>query len=53
MTHTVLNSLHSNKGNKKMIGAIAGDIIGSVYEAQPTKKKDFPLFLSVGANLGC
>ncbi len=27
-----------------MIGAIAGDIIGSVYEARPMKSKDFPLF---------
>lgn len=27
-----------------MIGAIAGDMIGSVYEARPIKKKDFPLF---------
>jgi ADP-ribosylglycohydrolase len=27
-----------------MIGAIAGDIIGSVYEAHPIKSKDFPLF---------
>ena len=27
-----------------MIGAIAGDIIGSVYEARPIKRKDFPLF---------
>ncbi|CAM4148817.1 hypothetical protein VRRI112168_15895 [Vreelandella rituensis] len=27
-----------------MIGAIAGDIIGSVYEHQPIKTKDFPLF---------
>lgn len=27
-----------------MIGAIAGDIIGSYYEAFPTKKIDFPLF---------
>lgn len=27
-----------------MIGAIAGDIIGSVYEAFPIKTKDFPLF---------
>ena len=27
-----------------MLGAIAGDIIGSVYEAAPTKKIDFPLF---------
>lgn len=27
-----------------MIGAIAGDIIGSVYEASPIKTKEFPLF---------
>jgi ADP-ribosylglycohydrolase len=27
-----------------MIGAIAGDIIGSVYEARPIKRKDFTLF---------
>lgn len=27
-----------------MIGAIAGDVIGSVYEHQPIKTKDFPLF---------
>jgi ADP-ribosylglycohydrolase len=27
-----------------MIGAIAGDIIGSVYEAHPIKTKNFPLF---------
>lgn len=27
-----------------MLGAIAGDIIGSVYEAHPIKTKDFPLF---------
>jgi ADP-ribosylglycohydrolase len=27
-----------------MLGAIAGDMIGSVYEAQPIKRKDFPLF---------
>ena len=27
-----------------MIGAIAGDIIGSVYEAHPIKTEDFPLF---------
>jgi len=29
---------------KSMIGAIAGDIIGSVYEYQNIKTKDFPLF---------
>lgn len=28
----------------EMIGAIAGDIIGSVYEASPIKTTDFPLF---------
>ena len=27
-----------------MLGAIAGDIIGSVYEARPIKKTEFPLF---------
>jgi ADP-ribosylglycohydrolase len=27
-----------------MIGAIAGDIIGSVYEWRNIKTKDFPLF---------
>jgi ADP-ribosylglycohydrolase len=27
-----------------MIGAIAGDIIGSIYEFSPIKTKDFPLF---------
>jgi len=27
-----------------MIGAIAGDIIGSVYEFDPIKTKEFPLF---------
>lgn len=29
-----------------MLGAIAGDIIGSVYERQPIKSTDFPLFQS-------
>jgi ADP-ribosylglycohydrolase len=27
-----------------MLGAIAGDIVGSVYEQHPIKTKDFPLF---------
>jgi ADP-ribosylglycohydrolase len=27
-----------------MLGAIAGDIIGSIYEARPIKTKEFPLF---------
>lgn len=31
-----------------MLGAIAGDIIGSVHEGAGTKRKDFPLF-----NTGC
>jgi ADP-ribosylglycohydrolase len=31
-----------------MIGAIAGDIIGSVYEGHPIKRTDFPLF-----DVGC
>jgi len=32
------------QGGKEMIGAIAGDIIGSVYEGHNLKKTDFPLF---------
>ncbi len=27
-----------------MLGAIAGDIIGSIYEGAPIRRKDFPLF---------
>ncbi len=27
-----------------MLGAIAGDIIGSVYEAHNLRRMDFPLF---------
>lgn len=27
-----------------MLGAIAGDVIGSIYEAAPIKTRDFPLF---------
>jgi ADP-ribosylglycohydrolase len=27
-----------------MLGAIVGDIVGSIYEARPIKTKDFPLF---------
>jgi ADP-ribosylglycohydrolase len=27
-----------------MIGAVAGDIIGSIYERTPIKTEDFPLF---------
>lgn len=29
-----------------MLGAIAGDVIGSVHEGRGTKRKDFPLFVS-------
>ena len=29
-----------------MIGAIAGDVIGSVHESAATKTKKFPLFVS-------
>jgi len=29
-----------------MIGAIAGDIIGSIYEGRPCKQENFPLFTS-------
>lgn len=35
-----------------MIGAIAGDIIGSVYEQRPMKTKDFPLFTVFLARTG-
>jgi ADP-ribosylglycohydrolase len=31
-------------GEIKMIGAVAGDIIGSVYEGYQIKTTDFPLF---------
>ena len=31
-----------------MLGAIAGDIIGSVYEGTVIKTKDFPLFVGTG-----
>jgi len=27
-----------------MLGAIAGDVIGSIYEGRPLKREDFPLF---------
>ena len=27
-----------------MIGAVIGDIIGSIYEGNPIKSEDFPLF---------
>jgi ADP-ribosylglycohydrolase len=27
-----------------MLGAIAGDVVGSIYESVPTKSPSFPLF---------
>jgi ADP-ribosylglycohydrolase len=33
-----------NEKDRPMLGAIAGDIIGSVYEARPIKTTRFPLF---------
>ncbi len=33
-----------HQGSKNMIGAIAGDVVGSIYEARPIKTTDFPLF---------
>ena len=43
---TVLNQYTNNFGIRgfRMIGAIAGDIIGSVHEGVGTKTKEFPLF---------
>lgn len=38
------HNLFFQKEGESMIGAIAGDIIGSVYERYPIKKKEFPLF---------
>lgn len=38
-----INKATSKQGNN-MIGAIAGDIIGSIYEWDNIKTKDFPLF---------
>ena len=32
-----------------MLGAIAGDIIGSIYEGNPIKTTDFPLFQASSA----
>ena len=35
--------------NKILLGAIAGDVIGSVYEFRPVKSVDFPLFSGASA----
>ena len=34
-----------SQSDKILLGAIAGDIIGSIYEFRPFKKTDFPLFM--------
>ena len=34
-----------------MLGAIVGNIVGSVYEFDNHKSKDFPLFRVVGAGV--
>jgi ADP-ribosylglycohydrolase len=39
--------LTARQQEKSMLGAITGDIIGSVYEHFRTKRKDFRLFLPV------
>jgi ADP-ribosylglycohydrolase len=39
-----LSSYYRISEKEKMIGAIAGDIIGSVYEQYPMKSTSFPLF---------
>jgi ADP-ribosylglycohydrolase len=31
-------------GKTPLLGAVAGDVIGSVFESSPTKRLDFPLF---------
>lgn len=40
------------KEGKRIFGAIAGDIIGSVYEFLPIKSIDFPLFHTQARLLG-
>ena len=42
---TYERALAEVKDTKFLCGAIAGDVIGSVYEFRPCKKTDFPLFL--------
>src|SRR5216117_3279451 len=37
---------HSAAKDASMLGAIAGDVIGSVHEGARTKTKDFPLFVA-------
>jgi ADP-ribosylglycohydrolase len=39
----VLKILEIRAGIYAMIGAIAGDMIGSPYEGRPTKSPDFPI----------
>jgi ADP-ribosylglycohydrolase len=35
---------YNTTGGRTVIGAISGDVIGSVYEGAPARAKDFPLF---------
>lgn len=42
--HTPHSLGPEKKGGKDMIGAIVGDIVGSVYEWHSIKTKEFPLF---------
>ena len=46
--HAVLYSSHIKykQGVEIMLGALSGDIIGSIYERRNIKTKDFPLFSS-------
>ena len=37
------NRMKQTEEVKKMLGAIFGDIVGSVYEFNNTKREDFPL----------
>src|SRR5580658_1207737 len=39
-----MSSLTGETKGVDMLGAIAGDVIGSVHERSATKTKDFPLF---------
>lgn len=42
--HEVNDRIYMRKEMYQMLGAIVGDIVGSVYEWNNIKSKDFPLF---------
>jgi ADP-ribosylglycohydrolase len=49
ITNNIMNTIDNNNnkqeaGKNMLLGAIAGDMIGSVYEFHGEKKMDFPLF---------